>query len=265
MGEKKYYWLKLKDDFFKQKEMKKLRKIAGGDTYTIIYLKMMLLSIKNEGKVCFTGLEETFAEELALDIDEEATNIEVVLRFLEKYKMIEQGESDEYFLPEAIKAIGSETASAARVRKLRSNVKALQCNGDVTKCNTEIEIEKDIDKEEDKEKKKRNIVDFKKHISEYTSNEDLILVLNDFLSMRKSIKKPLSTERALNMLLEKLNNLSNNNDEIKIKLLEQSIFKNWLDVFPLTEQAKQKQEQPKRQLSEWEENQRFLKEIAKGQ
>ena len=31
---KKYYWLKLKEDFFRQKEIKKLRKIAGGDTYT---------------------------------------------------------------------------------------------------------------------------------------------------------------------------------------------------------------------------------------
>ena len=33
---KRYYWLKLQDDFFKSKRIKKLRKIAGGDTYTII-------------------------------------------------------------------------------------------------------------------------------------------------------------------------------------------------------------------------------------
>lgn len=36
---KRYYWLKLPDGFFRQKAIKKLRKIAGGDTYTIIYLK----------------------------------------------------------------------------------------------------------------------------------------------------------------------------------------------------------------------------------
>ena len=41
---KKYYWLKLKADWFSDKRIKKLRSIAGGDTYTIIYLKMMLLS-----------------------------------------------------------------------------------------------------------------------------------------------------------------------------------------------------------------------------
>ena len=40
---KRYYWLKLPDGFFRQKAIKKLRKIAGGDTYTIIYLKMLLV------------------------------------------------------------------------------------------------------------------------------------------------------------------------------------------------------------------------------
>lgn len=45
---KRYYWLKLPDDFFRQKPIKKLRRIAGGDTYTIIYLKMLLVSLKNE-------------------------------------------------------------------------------------------------------------------------------------------------------------------------------------------------------------------------
>ena len=48
---KKYFWLKLKDNFFNQKEIKKLRRIAGGDTYTIIYLKLQLLSIKKEGVI----------------------------------------------------------------------------------------------------------------------------------------------------------------------------------------------------------------------
>jgi len=50
---KRYYWLKLPDDFFRQKPIKKLRKIAGGDTYTIIYLKMLLIAIKQDGKIYF--------------------------------------------------------------------------------------------------------------------------------------------------------------------------------------------------------------------
>ena len=46
MGNKRYYWLKLKDDFFRQPKIKKLRQIAGGDTYTVIYLKLQLLSLQ---------------------------------------------------------------------------------------------------------------------------------------------------------------------------------------------------------------------------
>lgn len=42
---KKYIWLKLQKDFFKRKEIKKLRKLAGGAVYTIIYLEMQLLSL----------------------------------------------------------------------------------------------------------------------------------------------------------------------------------------------------------------------------
>ena len=149
-GSKKFYWLKLKNDFFNQKEIKKLRRIAGGDTYTIIYLKMQLLSLKDDGKIYFDGIEDSFAEELALDIDEDPKNVEITLLFLEKCGFIEKGQDDEYFLPQARESLGAETASAARVRKHRNNVKTLQCNATVTNCNTEIELEKEIDRERDR-------------------------------------------------------------------------------------------------------------------
>lgn len=164
---KKYYWFKFKEDFFRNKIIKKLRKIAGGDTYTIIYLEMQLLSLKNGGVLIFEGVEDTFADELALELDEDVENVKVTLMFLLKNGLIEETENDHYILPETINCIGSEGASAERVRrhrKLKSEKqKALQCNTSVTTCNTEIDIEKDIDKDLDKEKKK----DSKKSIGEY--------------------------------------------------------------------------------------------------
>ena len=42
---KRYFWLKLDRHFFNNARIKKLRRLAGGDTYTIIYLKLLLLSI----------------------------------------------------------------------------------------------------------------------------------------------------------------------------------------------------------------------------
>ena len=57
---KRYYWLKLKADWFSDKRIKKLRSIAGGDTHTIIYLKMMVLSLKDGGDCPKT--KESFSE-----------------------------------------------------------------------------------------------------------------------------------------------------------------------------------------------------------
>ncbi|MBR3252095.1 MAG: phage replisome organizer N-terminal domain-containing protein [Erysipelotrichaceae bacterium] len=63
-GSKRYYWMRLKTDFFDQPEIKKLRRLAGGDTYTIIYLKMMLKTVDNSGLFVFQGIEDTFEKEV---------------------------------------------------------------------------------------------------------------------------------------------------------------------------------------------------------
>ena len=152
---KRYFWLKLHKDFFQRKEIKRLRKIAGGDTYTIIYLKMLLRSIMSEGKLYFDGLEEDFAAEVALDLDESEENVQITITYLLNSGLLEMRSDDEYYLPDTKNSTGCETAVAARVRRHREKQKALQCNTDVTQVkhlsNGEIEIEKELDKELDKE------------------------------------------------------------------------------------------------------------------
>ena len=146
---KKYYWLKLMGDFFTQPKIKKLRKIAGGDTYTIIYLKLQLLSLKNDGKLFFEGIEDNIIEEIALTIDEDVDNVQVTFQYLLNQGLIEEVTQDEYLMTETCELIGSESDSAKRVRKYRKNKaleeKTLLCNSAVTNCNIEIELEKDID------------------------------------------------------------------------------------------------------------------------
>ena len=155
MGEKRYYWLKLQEDFFSSLRIKKLRKIAGGDTYTIIYLKMQLLSIRNGGILKYTGIESSFAEELALDLDEEVENVSVTLQYLLACGLIETSDNIEFLLPFAVMNTGSEGSSAKRVRDFRERQKALPRNSDVTPlkqiCNGEKEIEKEIEIDTEKD------------------------------------------------------------------------------------------------------------------
>ena len=143
---RRYYWLQLKDDFFNSKEMKLMRKLPGGEEITIIYLKMMLVSLSEQGKLYFEGLAEDLAEELSLIIDEDPEAIRLTLMFLTKKKLLTTSDNYQFNLEQVPEMIGSETASARRVRKHRENQKALQCNSDVTKCNGDIDIDIDIDK-----------------------------------------------------------------------------------------------------------------------
>lgn len=147
---KRYYWLKLPDDFFRQKPIKKLRKIAGGDTYTIIYLKMLLISLKNEGKLFFDGVEENFAEEIALELDEEEENVKVTVQFLMTQGLLQLIDESEYELTECSRMVGSESASAERMRRLRDK-KVSQCDTGVTQQLHLSDVEKEIEKEKDKE------------------------------------------------------------------------------------------------------------------
>lgn len=162
---KKYYWLKLKADFFTSRAMKKLRRIAGGDTYTIIYLKLQLLSLKDEGLLFYEGVEPTFYEEMALALDEDAENVRATLIFLENMGLIEKKNDHDYILTEVPYLLGSETDKAELMRKKRQRDK-LESGNNVTEqlppvteryTEIEIDIDKEIDKEieTDKEKSKR--------------------------------------------------------------------------------------------------------------
>lgn len=159
---KKYYWIRLKTDFFKSLAMKKLRRIAGGDTYTIIYLKLQLLSADTEGVLYYEGIENSFAEEIASLLDEDEDNVKITLQFLESVGLLEQKSADEYLLTEVPFIVGSETDKAQLMRNKRARDKQnlLESSNNVTaelppvtECYTEREKEKE--KRESREEKSR--------------------------------------------------------------------------------------------------------------
>lgn len=174
---KKYYWLRLKEDFFKSLAMKKLRRIAGGETYTIIYLKMQLLSLRDEGYLYFEGIENSFAEELALVLDENEENVKITLSYLQNIGLIQQINETEFLLTEVPAMIGKETDKAELMRKKRARDKQKMIEDGnnvtaelppVTFCYTEIEKEKDIDIEIEKERER-----------ESTNYQEIIGLYND--------------------------------------------------------------------------------------
>ena len=152
---KRYFWLKLKEDFFGSKRIKKLRNMAGGDTYLIIYLKLQLKAMKTDGIIQFDHLEDSIMDELALDLDEKPDDVAATLIYLTHCGLAETSDQETFYFPYAVENVGSETSSAARVRAFREKQKALHGNAPVTQVkqigNGEKEIEKEIEIEKEQE------------------------------------------------------------------------------------------------------------------
>lgn len=231
---KRYYWLKLKNDFFGDKRMKKLRRIAGGDTFTIIYLKMMLASLATEGVLEYEGIEPSFAKELALELDEDPDNVEVTLTFLRQTGlMIDLGEG-RFELPEAKDAVGSETASTQRVRAFRARQKALQCNTDETEvkhlCNVEKEIEKEIEKEKEKDKKEKHTPSLSETVNDSELPDAVKTKLNEWLDYKKERKEGYKPTGLRNLITQIENQLSKTNVDAVCDVMSLSMAQGWKGI-----------------------------------
>ncbi|MDK8182079.1 hypothetical protein [Paenibacillus sp. UMB4589-SE434] len=103
-----------------------------------------------------------------------------------------------------------------------------QVNNNCTTTEQQVNTNKNV-----KNLKNERIKELKdiKTFAVYTSNTDLNYALESFVEFRKKIKKPM-TDRAIDLLLSKLDKLATN-DEEKIAILEQSILNGWQSVFPV--------------------------------
>lgn len=105
---------------------------------------------------------------------------------------------------------------------------------EVKKLNGNNNINKNIKKE-----KKKKETEFDSVINENFTDEELKQTIYEFIKMRKAIKKPLTT-RGLELMINKLKKMTSNTNE-QIQILNNSIMNNWLGIFPLKEEEKQKE------------------------
>lgn len=147
MAGKRFFWLKLQEDFFQQKAMKRLRRMEHGEVLVIVYLKMQLASLRNGGAIVFEGMDGSLAEELSYQIDEPEQDVQTTIDFLVRYGLMEQvNGSDLYILPKAVENTGSESDSAARMREFRGRA-ASQSDGSASQCDGEASLCSDIKRE----------------------------------------------------------------------------------------------------------------------
>lgn len=157
---KRYYWLKLKEDFFVDDTISWLEEQENGKDYVIFYLKLCLKSLKDEGQLIrYVGerLIPYDVKALAKITDTAPDTVAVAMKAFLDIGLIEHLETGEIYMTQINEMIGSETESARRMRKKRllDNKKqellegASHCAQDVQKSDTEIDIEKDIEKDKE--------------------------------------------------------------------------------------------------------------------
>ena len=135
---------------------------------------------------------------------------------------------------------GCKKISQLEVKKLNGNNNIINNN-----------INKNIKKEKNKKRKT-----FEEVLAENNCSEELESSIRDFIDMRKTIKKPM-TSKALELLIKNLEKLTNLEEE-KIAILNQSIERGWQTVYPL--KINNMRNSSKGEIKE-EEKQEELKEI----
>lgn len=164
MAEKKYYWLKLKRDFFKRHDIRIIEEMPNGKEYLLFYLKLLVESIDHDGELRFSDTIPYNEQMLSVITN---TNVDIVRSALKLFAdglhLIEIKDDKTIYMEEVQKMIGSAVDSdvANRQRRCRERKKqqallgvtdALQNVTDVvTNDNESKSIEKEIDKEIDKD------------------------------------------------------------------------------------------------------------------
>ncbi|CNE39533.1 DnaD domain protein [Streptococcus agalactiae] len=151
MGKEKtkiYFWLKFDKKFFENIFIKRLKKMAGGDTMTVLYIRLMLESLETDCILYYEGYFDNLVEELAIKLEVSEDDINMTLAYFTKCGLIQIDGSGNAQMPQAKAMLESETNWAKYKRETR---KIGQIPTDVqpmsNQCPTEIEI--DIEKKKD--------------------------------------------------------------------------------------------------------------------
>lgn len=115
----KYYWLKIKKDFYKRHDIKVIESMPNGVEYIWFYLKLMMESVDHEGLLRFNEYIPYDDRMLSTILN---TNIDIVrgaMKVFHELNMIEILDDQTIYIDTVAKMIGSESESAERVRKHR--------------------------------------------------------------------------------------------------------------------------------------------------
>jgi len=166
---KKYYYLKLKDNFFDGEEIIVLESMPDGYLYCNILLKLYLRSLKNEGKLMFNDRIPYNPTVLSQVVRQPVGVVEKALKIFKEFGLIDILDNGAIYMLDVQNLIGKSSSEADRQReyqhrisKDKNNVKRI-CKKSNMKSNMkstpelELELDLKLEKETETDLKKTSV------------------------------------------------------------------------------------------------------------
>lgn len=161
---KKYFYLKLKDSFFSSEEMLVLESVPDGMIYQNIYLRMCLLSLKNEGALTFKNMLPYDIKMLATVLRVDIAKMKMALELFEQLGLVTKTDNEVLFMSDIQALIGQSSTEAERIARYRKRIAESNnvtetlpdkgCTEGVQmlqSCTPKIELKKEIEKKKEQE------------------------------------------------------------------------------------------------------------------
>lgn len=248
MAEKKYYWLKLPRNFFGKHYIKILRAKENGELLVLFYMWMLTEAVDHNGRLRYSE-DIPYDEEMLAEASGFALHIVTqALQQFTKLQLVITESDGTLFMPKSIEMVGSESASAQRVREYRERknskekkpetVESTESNDNVTKCNADVQksnIEKELEKELEKENKKGGKREttqsiFERLLPEYTISDVMADKLREWFKYKTERKDGYKEQGMKSLLKQVANKVSVYGDTAVCNLIDECMSNGWKGI-----------------------------------
>ncbi len=187
---KKYFWLRLKRDFFKRHDIRIIESMPNGKDYILFYLKLLCESVDHEGNLRFSENIPYNDNMLATITD---TNVDIVrnaVKVFTELGMMEVMDDGTYFMTEVNKMIGSASQDEHTRESTRLRVQAYRERQKQALLDDPVTVTLHVTESHSQSKSKRK-----------SKNDDLLII--DYLKGDEieSLKEACGSQKSFDQLL----------------------------------------------------------------
>lgn len=227
MGNKKYYYLKLKENFFESEEMVLLQQMKDGYLYSDILLKMYLRSLKGEGQLMYKNCIPYSVEAIATLTRHQVGTVEKAIETFKALELIEVLDNGAIYMMDIQNFIGQSSTEADRQRAYYNRVKSEKAAVAGREPVAVIEAKAE---QAEKTKKETTIQIFERLSPDYAIPDEVRSKMREWFTYKMERKEPYK-EQGMKSLLRRVEKQSAKyGEKAVVDLIEECMSNNWKGI-----------------------------------